>query len=173
MIAPEVSIVLSTWSRPAQLKSCLEGIVALDSPRDSFEVVVVDDGSAVSPAPLIDTLRHQLAIRLIALPRNLGPAAARNAGASAARGKFLVFIDDDCVPTPGWLSALVSQLHEHPDCLVGGRVENGLPANPYSVASQNIATYVRECYQAGRSNEHFFGTNTGVYTLRNLVPDVP
>lgn len=159
MNRPEISIIIPTRSRPAQLKSCLEAVTDLDAPRDSFEVVVVDDGGPESLVHVIEPLRQRLSLQLVVQPGNFGPAAARNAGAHAARGEYLVFIDDDCVPARGWLSALAKELRTHPDWLLGGYVENGLPANPYATASQQIATYARRYYEVERANEWFFGTN--------------
>jgi glycosyltransferase involved in cell wall biosynthesis len=159
MNTPEISIIIPTRSRPAQLKSCLEAIVDLDAPRDSFEVVVVDDGSPESMARVVEPLWQRLSIRLVVQPGNFGPAAARNAGAHAARGEFLLFIDDDCVPARGWLSAFAKELRSHRDWLLGGYVENGLPANPYATASQYIATYARRYYEVEHANERFFATN--------------
>lgn len=159
MSTPEISIIIPTYSRPAELKSCLEAIANLDTIPESFEVVIVDDGSPESMAPVIEPLRQRLSIRLVVQPGNFGPAAARNVGAHAARGGFLVFIDDDCVPARGWLSALMQEFRSHPDYLLGGYVENGLPANPYATASQYITTYVRRYYEIEPANEWFFGTN--------------
>jgi glycosyltransferase involved in cell wall biosynthesis len=156
---PEISIIIPTRSRPELLKSCLEAIVNLDTLRESFEVVVVDDGSPKSMARVVEPWCQRLSIRLVVQPGNFGPAAARNAGAHVARGQFLVFIDDDCVPGPGWLSALMTELRSHPDWLLGGYVENGLPANPYATASQHIMTYARRYYELERANEWFFATN--------------
>jgi glycosyltransferase involved in cell wall biosynthesis len=159
MSIPEITIIVPTRSRPSQLKSCLEGIVNLEPSGPSFEVVVVDDGSAQSPEPIIESFRRLLSIHLIIQSGHFGPAAARNAGALSARGRFLVFIDDDCIPACGWLSTLARELRRHPDWLLGGYVENGLPANPYATASQHIATYAQRYYQNERGNEQFFGTN--------------
>jgi glycosyltransferase involved in cell wall biosynthesis len=157
MSAPVVTVVIPTYNRPAQLEACLEGITKLDRALDDFEVVIVDDGSAASLEPSIAPWRDRLPLRLMVQARG-GPAAARNAGAKVARGRFLAFIDDDCIPAPGWLSALVRELKQRPDCLLGGLVMNGLPDNPYATAAQRIATYVKQYYQNG-GNECFFTTN--------------
>ncbi len=66
-------------------------------------MVVVDDGSADATAELA----RAHGSRVVTLP-GLGPAAARNAGAQAASGNILVFIDADCVPEPGCLRALLA-----------------------------------------------------------------
>lgn len=157
--APELTVVVPTRGRFAQLRNCLEGICAQDVDPHRFEVVIVDDASPQPLASLIECYRDRLAVRLIVQERSVGPAAARNAGVEIARGRLLAFIDDDCVPSPHWLSALMRELSRHPDSLLGGYVENGLPDNPYSTASQQISTYVRRYYEAEHGNEKFFPTN--------------
>jgi glycosyltransferase involved in cell wall biosynthesis len=157
--APELTIVVPTRGRPAQLRNCLEGISRQEVEAHRFEVVIVDDGTPGSLAPLIECYRERLALRLIVQPRSMGPAAARNAGVEIARGRFLAFIDDDCVSSPHWLTALMRELRSQPNCLLGGYVENGLPDNSYSAASQQINTYVRRYYEGGHANEMFFPTN--------------
>lgn len=95
MTSPLLSIVIPTFRRPgdlARLLQALEGQGAEDA-----EVVVVDNspegGAVVTPGT-----------RLIHEPRP-GVAHARNAGVAAARGRFVLFIDDDERPGPGWLAA--------------------------------------------------------------------
>jgi glycosyltransferase involved in cell wall biosynthesis len=79
----------------------LEAISALLSqtlpPGTTLDIVVVDDGSADG------TAQHLAAIvdprlRVLALPYNVGRSSARNAGAAAARGTRIVFMDCDCLP---------------------------------------------------------------------------
>lgn len=69
-----------------------------------------------------------------------GPAAARNLGASRAAFEHLAFTDDDCRPRAGWLRSLATRLAAAPEAVVGGETKNGLPANPFSTASQALVT---------------------------------
>jgi glycosyltransferase involved in cell wall biosynthesis len=155
---PELTIVIPTYSRPAKLRACLDGIVQLDIERERLEVVVVDDGSEESLDAVLDEYKARVDIRLMVRARG-GPGAARNDGAAAGMGRFLAFIDDDCVPAPGWLSALQRELKRRPDCLLGGQIANSLPNNPYSSATHRIVTYVQEYYRTKGGNEPFFTTN--------------
>lgn len=155
---PTVSIVVPTFARPAKLRRCLEGIARLEAATFSFEVVVVDDGGPELLDTLLAASARELDVRLIRQPR-AGPAAARNAGVAHARGRFLAFIDDDCTPSPGWLSAFVREIERDDRRLFGGQVENALPGNPYSTATQHIAQFVYEYNRAGGALEPFFTTN--------------
>jgi len=111
--SPYISVVVPTYNRRDLLARLLD---ALESQQGvSFEVIVVDDcstdgtweslgrragvtGAAGSTAG--GTLHR------VRTPVNSGPATARNIGWRRASGQLIAFIDDDCVPQPGWLEAL-------------------------------------------------------------------
>lgn len=98
----DFSVVIPTCRRPVDLGRCLDGLASDASgqlPR--FEAIVTDDGPDPQTADLV---RDHPWTRWTAGPRR-GPAANRNHGASLATGEWLVFLDDDCVPEPGLLTA--------------------------------------------------------------------
>jgi GT2 family glycosyltransferase len=152
------SIIIPTYYRPQALTRCLDSLSRLDYARNSFEVIVVDDGSPVSLEPIVKSFQDGMTIRLIR-QSNAGPAAARNKGAFSAKGKFLAFTDDDCVSDPGWLTELAKQLRNGPNRMVGGRVVNELHENVFSSASQLIIDIVYAHYNADPGRAVFFASN--------------
>ncbi|RCK80506.1 MAG: Glycosyltransferase [Candidatus Ozemobacter sibiricus] len=100
-----VSVVVPVYNNPEGLTACLEALAAQQTAR-SFEVVVVDDASTVDLEPIRTAFSPRLSLQWQRLPRNSGPAAARNAGIQAARGELVLFTDGDCRPEPLWLEAL-------------------------------------------------------------------
>jgi glycosyltransferase involved in cell wall biosynthesis len=155
---PRFSVIIPTRDRPDALARCLSGFERLDFPVDRFEIVVVDDGSASSLRPVVDRFRDALRVTLHE-QRNAGPASARNAGAARAQGDFLAFIDDDCVPSPGWLGALDARLDASPSSAVGGHTVNLCPENAYSAASQTLVDYLYAYYNATPERAAFLTSN--------------
>ena len=98
-------MVVPTRDRPDALARCLRALEA--QVRMPELVIVVDDGSQAADdvAAVVATASRARLVRA----EGDGPAAARNRGAAAAEGCDLIaFTDDDCVPSAGWLAALVS-----------------------------------------------------------------
>jgi GT2 family glycosyltransferase len=163
----QFSIVIPTYNRPDRLRNCLKAIAQVDYPRENFEVIVVDDGSKMLLNSVIEPFQSELSLTLLR-QENAGPASARNAGAAIARGQFLVFTDDDCVPTSHWLKALDEQFQKTPDALVGGHTLNALPENIYSTASQLLIDYLYEHYNNRATTANFFASNNFALPIQNF-----
>jgi glycosyltransferase involved in cell wall biosynthesis len=151
------SIIVPSYKRPAQLAACLQAIARLDYPRDGFEVIVVDDGSKAPPKAVIESFRTHMDVQLLVQP-HAGPGPARNAGAAKARGKYLAFTDDDCLPAPDWLQTLAVRFEKDPESAIGGRALNAFPYNPYSTASQLLVDYLYSYYNAKHDQARFFAS---------------
>src|SRR5262245_65994423 len=94
---PLLSVIVPTYRRPAALERLLEALRPQLAGRVDREAVVVNDGTHDDAYAAIAERFADVA-RYLALPVNRGPSAARNEAARSARGSWLVFIDDDCVP---------------------------------------------------------------------------
>jgi glycosyltransferase involved in cell wall biosynthesis len=149
------SVIIPTYSRPAELPGCLDAVARQQFPTDSFEVIVVDDGSSSPPNGTVQEFQNRLAVSLVTAPHG-GPAAARNQGAKRARGEFFAFTDDDCRPAPEWLATLMRRFSTLPDHLIGGRTINALAQNPYAATSQLILDVVYRHFNGAESGEAQF-----------------
>jgi glycosyltransferase involved in cell wall biosynthesis len=158
MSSPLASVVIPTRNRPQAVEHCLDALAGQTMPPGSFEVLVVDDGS--EPTLVLDPARwaSKISLKLIH-QKNTGPAGARNRGVAEARGEFLAFTDDDCLPTPTWLEKLIDALRENPEAMVGGSTFNGLKENPFSETSQLILEMVYEHFNCTPANAYFFASN--------------
>lgn len=153
--------MVPTRDRPEHLRTCLAALRRIEAPPGGFEVIVVDDGGSSRPPP--DHPGECFDFRWFQLDANQGPAAARNLGAIHARGRFLAFIDDDCVPSRQWLSSLFRVLSENPRVAAGGAIWNGQPENLFSHVNQLILDAVYRYYNHDPANAAFFaGMNLAV-----------
>ncbi|MFI2214206.1 glycosyltransferase family 2 protein [Streptomyces sp. NPDC020141] len=101
-----LSVVIPTRDKAASLRATLTALAAQRCPLP-YEVLVVDDGSADGTRETLRALDGELAAprpRVVAGPAR-GRAAVRNAGARAARGERLLFLDDDILTPAGHLAA--------------------------------------------------------------------
>ena len=154
---PAVSVVIPTFSRRESLARCLAALAAQTLSRDTFEVIVCDDGSPAPVAPIVERFADRMAVRFVRRLR-AGPAAARNEGARHARAQLLAFTDDDCIPTPLWLELLVERARRHPGHMIGGSIVNALPDDPYATATQLIMSCVYDYYSRNAVGHQFFST---------------
>jgi GT2 family glycosyltransferase len=163
---PTLTVVVPTRDRPADLRACLE---ALDRERRSCpeldEVVIVDDGSVLEDevAGAVDAVPAATLVRR----RPGGIAAARNTGVRAARGAFVAFTDDDCVPQPGWAQALVLRLRGGA-AVVAGETLSGSPHEALPSALQLVSNAAFS--NGGRP---WAGPGSNLASRRELVLDVP
>jgi GT2 family glycosyltransferase len=155
---PRFSVVVPTYERPAPLTRCLRALACLDYPSSRFEVIVVDDGGKAPAEGVVTQFDAELDVTCYR-QANAGPAAARNAGAARAHGKYIAFTDDDCAPARDWLHRLADRFAETPAGLIGGRTVNGQPENRYSTASQMLISYLSEYYNAVSHRARFLASN--------------
>lgn len=113
---PACTVVVCTRNRPKELERCLEGVAGLLYPR--FEVLVVDSGPVDNQTREVATKRN---LRYMAEPMP-GQNRARNRGARATDAEIVAYLDDDAVPEPQWISALVEEFRDPQVMVVTGRI---------------------------------------------------
>jgi GT2 family glycosyltransferase len=158
MDQPFFSIIVPTYKRPEALSECLQALASLDYPKDRMEVIVVVDGSPNPPEPVVTEYAECLPVRLV-LQDHAGPAAARNRGAELAKGDCLAFVDDDCRPSPSWLTTMADKLIETPMCAVTGRTENILKGNLFARTSQTVIAFLYAYYNSDPTRARFLTSN--------------
>jgi glycosyltransferase involved in cell wall biosynthesis len=126
---PRVSVIVPVHNGESTMARCLSALS--QSPAELAEVIVVDDRSTDGTAAI--AAAH--GARVIPNPSGRGPAAARNAGAQAARGDILMFVDADVEVQPGTVAQMLDHLDRHPEvAAVFGSYDDD-PAHP-NFASQ-------------------------------------
>lgn len=116
---PEVSIVIPVYNHVDHTLACLRALAA-HPPSVACEILVVDDGSSdatVQWMPQISGLRYEVR------ERNGGFIEACNDGVSRTRGRYVVLLNNDTVPQPGWLEVLLDTFATVTDAgLVGSQL---------------------------------------------------
>ncbi|MBW1991229.1 MAG: glycosyltransferase, partial [Deltaproteobacteria bacterium] len=116
---PAASIIIPTFNNLELTQNCLESI-RQHTPRELYELMVVDNGSTDGTRLLLERLAAMGEIKTIFHDANLGFARASNQGARAARGNYLVFLNNDTLVTPGWLEELLRIAEQDPEVAAVG-----------------------------------------------------
>jgi len=103
------SIIMLSWNAPNYTKIALDSIRA--HTRHPHEIIIVDNGSGPETTDWLRTLDD---VRVIFNPTNLGFAGGNNVGIAAARGEYIVILNNDVVVTEGWLEGLIDALRRNP-----------------------------------------------------------
>ncbi|MEM9342237.1 MAG: glycosyltransferase family 2 protein [Pseudomonadota bacterium] len=114
MSAPDYSVVIPHYNDVSRLTRCLEAL--MPQATEDVEVIVADNNSTDS----LDPIRARWPGVIIAVETEKGAGPARNKGVEAARGKWLMFIDSDCLPADDWVARGKAAADE--GAIIGGPV---------------------------------------------------
>ena len=104
-----VSVVVPAYNAAPTLGDCLQALAAQSLTPADYEVLVVDDGSTDATARIAAGFDVQVLSQ-----QRQGPSGARNTGLAAACGEWVAFTDADCIPSRGWLQALLAAVERAP-----------------------------------------------------------
>jgi len=113
---PKISVIVPVYGQIDYTLRCIQSLIEAQT-QTPFEIIIADD---CSPDISVEALISLPAIKLIGTPTNQGFIRTCNLGARAARGEFLVFLNNDTIVQAGWLDALVQTFADFPDCGLAG-----------------------------------------------------
>lgn len=113
----KVSVVIPTHNRYQKLTDLIESLRAQDFPETMFEIIVIDNGSFDKTESIVRSFNPLPRIRYL-FQKNQGPSAARNRGIQCAAGEIVVFVDDDMIAPPDWISRFVRAFEKNPQFAV-------------------------------------------------------
>ena len=91
---PMISVVIAAYNEEEHLDKCI--ISVLSHTYQNFEIIIINDGSTDGSAEIINKYKEEYKEKVIAIDKkNGGQASARNCGISAAKGKYITFLDAD------------------------------------------------------------------------------
>lgn len=107
--SPLVTVVMACYNADESLRAALDSVLV--QTVDDIEVLVIDDGSTVSPVP--EDLPADPRLEVIRLPENTGYAGVTNEALRLARGEWVTFVDSDDTVPEDYLQALLATAAEH------------------------------------------------------------
>ena len=88
-----ISVVITTYNYGRYIERAIRSCLDQSMPKNSYEIIVVDDASTDNTALILDNYKDD--VRIISFTENKGLAAARNEGVKKSKGQFVVFLDAD------------------------------------------------------------------------------
>ena len=134
---PKVSIIVASYNNEGTIEECLKSILALDYPKDHFEIIVMD---GVSKDKTVE-LAQKLEVKVISIRLNC--PAAYNYVMKVAQFPVLGFVDSDAKVEANWLRLLVPHLSEPMVAGVSGTIETWNADNPWA---KNIGYELKNRY---------------------------
>lgn len=123
MSSPFISVVICTRNRVEHIGDMLDTLVAMDKPkRVTWELIVVDNGSDDGTADVVNSFKDSLPLTLITESK-AGLSFARNCGVKNAKGKYIIWTDDDVRVHKDWLLSYLKVFQEYPEAeYFGGKI---------------------------------------------------
>ncbi len=139
---PRVAVVVASRDRAELLARALDHLAAQDWPTDLLSVVAINDQASDGTRELLDARAADGSIVALHNEVNLGAGASRDRGIDATDSDIVAFTDDDCMPDPTWIAALVAGFRDEVD-LVQGRTgpDPAQPLGPLSRTQWTPAEY--------------------------------
>ena len=103
MSAPKVSIIIVNYNGKELLQKCLDSLLKVN--YDNFEIILVDNNSTDGTVEFIT--KNYPSLIIIKLDSNKGFAEPNNVAAKISKGKYLLFLNNDTVVTPNFISEMV------------------------------------------------------------------
>ncbi|WP_189419858.1 glycosyltransferase [Cellvibrio zantedeschiae] len=111
-----VSIVIPAYNEEKYIGMCLQSLSELEFDKDKLEIIVVDNGSTDRTLEIARSYTSNVIIK-----EKVKVGAVRNYGVSHAKGKYIVFLDSDCVVDKQWLSRGINKLQKDSKLVLGGQ----------------------------------------------------
>ena len=117
----DCDIIIITWNGLEYTKKCLESVES-KTKRINYRYIFVDNNSNDGTLEYLKTIPNSI---LISNKENLGFVKAMNQGFEKADSKYVVWLNNDTIVTPNWLSYLIKHLEEYPEAGAIGPITNG------------------------------------------------
>jgi glycosyltransferase involved in cell wall biosynthesis len=154
------SVVICTYNRSSLLKQTLVTVLKQSLDISLYEVIVVDNNSKDNTQQVVDQLNIEGCSVRYVLEKKVGLSHARNRGLHEAKGKYVVYTDDDCQLPTEWLSVANEICRSTSPGMLGGPVHPFYLGNkpPWCKDEYNLIEYGNVSRVLGQ-NEFLIGCN--------------
>lgn len=104
------SFIIPVYNRPKEIHELLDSFANLNY-QDSFEIVIIEDGSTTTSEHIVENFNNSLNISYY-FKENSGPGDSRNFGMSKAKGNYFIILDSDCILPENYLNLVKDNLDE-------------------------------------------------------------
>jgi GT2 family glycosyltransferase len=120
----KASVVVCTYGRLSKLEALLANLIKQEGVgAEDYEILIIDSEGSKLVADMLARVSSETPIDVIYIKMDEpGLSKARNIGVASARGSYLLFTDDDCLPTPDWISRCLAALDTEQYNIVAGAV---------------------------------------------------
>lgn len=165
---PFVSVVIPVFNDNERLQTCLEALEDQTYPKNLYEVIVVDNGSAASIQSVVEQFKQAFAT----YENRPGSYAARNKGLTLTKGEVVAFTDADCIPASDWIERGVANLQSVPECgLVAGKIKLFFKEPDHPTAAElyeSIMVLQQKFFLEVRN----YGATANVFTFKSVIDKV-
>ncbi len=147
----ESSVIIPVLNHWELTRACLKALAATTAGK-AVEVIVIDNASSDATPEACPFLGKQLfgaAFRYHRCATNLNFGPASNLGAKLATGKFLIFLNNDTVPLPGWYQPLMEDFTAWPDIAATGPLLLYPESRPFGYTVQHLGVFVSPILRVG------------------------
>jgi len=155
------SVIIPVYNAEKHLQELFDALA--NQTFTAFEIILVDDGSLDGSHKMCKKFSKTSKQKIRTLQQeNQGPAAARNNGADASKGKIVVFLDSDCIPRKDWLSEMLAPFTDSEVAGVQGAYET---SNKDSLVARYVGYEIafRHKGMGGRDAVDWIGSFSAAY----------
>jgi glycosyltransferase involved in cell wall biosynthesis len=180
-MSSEVSVVVPTRNKAAVLQDTLSALLVQGMESDSFEVIVVDNGSSDETSQVVQTFLAQRPHWQLIHEPVPGRSRARNAGIAAARGSLVLLLDDDIRVAPDHLERRIEIHRQNPQAVVIGYIIDESPISPaflrryfldrQTMGSSSVGKGTRELDYTQTRSGNMSVERVGLERIAETLPD--
>jgi len=126
---PSVSVIVPAYNEEKNIRKTLDSLLAVDYPRDLFEIIVVNDGSKDRTGDIVSEYARDYGITLINNEKNKGKAKSLNIGIEKAVGELVACIDADTIIKQDTIKKTINYFNDENVGAVTVRVNVNTPKN--------------------------------------------